>query len=162
MHKTGDFIDIEGKRFYLAHGNGLGEKRLATRILNSILESPTAQWLFRHLMIPRLGYAFGYRWSARNRKKHDAQENKNRHHNYYEAHTTDTDAFQVEWAKQFSAKHPDVNYIVMGHLHQEVNMRLATGCQLLILDEFYQNYGFATFDGTYLWPENFDTIDATV
>jgi UDP-2,3-diacylglucosamine hydrolase len=113
-------------------------------------------------MIPRLGYAFGYRWSARNRKKHDSIENTNRHHNYYEAHTTDTDAFQVEWAKQFSAKHPDVNYIIMGHLHQEVNMRLASGCQLLILDEFYKNYGYAIYDGTYLWPENFDTIDAPV
>ena len=155
IHKTGEFIDIEGKRFYLAHGHGLGEKRPITRLLNSIFESHIAQWLFRHLMIPRLGYAFGYSWSAHNRKKHDSIEKNNRHHNYYEAHTTDSNAFQVEWAKQFSASHPNVDYIVMGHLHQEINMRLGTGCQLLILDKFYQNYGFATFDGTNLWPENF-------
>ena len=159
VHKKGDFIDIEGKRFYLAHGHGLGEKRRTTLILNRIFESPIAQWLFRHLMIPRLGYAFGYRWSARNRKKHDSIENINRHHNYYEAHTTDSNAFQVEWAKQFSTEHPDINYIIMGHLHQEINMRLGSGCQLLILDEFYQNYGYAIYDGTHLWPENFISID---
>ena len=106
-------------------------------------------------MIPRLGYAFGYRWSARNRKKHDSITNTNRHHNYYEAHTTYSNAFHVEWAKQFTTQHPDTDYIVMGHLHQEINMRLSTGCQLLILDEFYQNYGYAIYDGNYLWPENF-------
>lgn len=155
IHKNGEFIDICDKKFYLAHGHGLGEKRLSTRILNKLFENPTAQWLFRHLMIPRLGYAFGYRWSARNRKKHDSIEQINRHHNYYESHNTDSNAFQVDWAKQFTASHPEVNYIIMGHLHKEINMQLATGCQLLILDEFYENYGFATFDGTNLWPENF-------
>lgn len=147
-------LTIDNKKFYIAHGHGLGEKRMGAKIVNAIFENKTCRWLFRHIVPQKLGLAFGYRWSARNRCRHD-KEDENRHIDYYAPHNTDDNVFQVEWAKQFVAQHPDTDYIVMGHLHREINMLLKNGTQLLILDQFYSHYGYAIYDGINLYPLNF-------
>ena len=145
VHYGAEVVEICGKRMLLAHGHGIGEKRRATRLLNSIFESRIARWCFRHLVIPRLGLKFGYHWSARNRQKHDAHYQSNTI-DYYASHSTDANVFQVQWAKEYTVTHPDVKYIVMGHYHNEINMMLPTNAQLLILEAFYRNGSYATID----------------
>lgn len=151
---TSQLISLDNRSFFIAHGHGLGEKRTGAKIINTVFESRVCRWLFRNMVPPRLGLAFGYRWSAGNRSKHD-RKSQERHIDYYSPHNTDNDVFQVEWAKQFAEQHTDTDYIIMGHLHQEINMRLKTGTQLLVLDEFYSHYGYAVYDGTNLYPLNF-------
>lgn len=156
VHSSCEEVEIGGRRFLLAHGHGLGERRLLTRLLNGVFENGALRWVFRHCVPPRAGLALGYRWSAHNRRRHDAElRQESDKIDYYAAHSTDDDAFQVGWAKEYAASHGDVEFIVMGHLHREVNMRLGNGAQLLILEAFYDNGGYAVFDGEWLWPENF-------
>lgn len=158
IHPTKCEVEIDGKRFLLAHGHGLGEKRRMTKLINRVFESRACQFMFRHLMPPRLGLAFGYRWSARNRIRHDREAeaaSENRHIDYYAAHTTDSEAFQVEWGKTYTARHPQTDYIVMGHLHRETNLMLPSDTQLIILDAFYTSHAYAVFDGEYMALENY-------
>lgn len=105
VHGTTEAVAIQGRRFLLAHGHGLGERRRVARLLNAIFESRPLRWLFRHLVVPRWGLAFGYRWSARNRRKHDCADSRNADNaiDYYAGHNTDSDCFQVQWAKEYTA-----------------------------------------------------------
>ncbi len=156
VHRSGDKISLGDKTFYMAHGHGLGEKTFFTKLMNSIFESSICRWLFRHLMPPRLGLWIGYKWSGSNKEKEEGKY-KNRHIDYYTAHSTDEESQQSKWSKTFSAANPDVNYIIMGHLHKEVNMMLPNGCQLVILDEFYTKFGYGEFDGNGVLLETYRT-----
>ncbi len=157
IHKTGGRMVLGGKNFHIAHGHGLGEKRRAARFINRIFESRATQWMFRNLIPPSAGLAFGRKWSAKNRMKHNKHDSeKDNAIDYYQPHGSDSDAFQVQWAKEFIANEGrDVDYIVMGHLHHEINMRLSERQQLLIIDEFYNRFGYGVFDGNHLYAESF-------
>lgn len=157
VHKSTEELTIGQHRFLLAHGHGLGERRRSTILLNSIFENKLLRWLFRHAIVPRWGTAFGYRWSAHNRRKHDRQNHSTDNTiNYYSRHNTDNDAFQVQWAKEYALQNPSTEYIIMGHLHREINMMLPDKTQLLILDAFYDNGAYARFDGQGIAIENFE------
>lgn len=148
IHRGVERVVIGGRRFVLGHGHGLGERRWGTRLLNGVFENGVLRWVFRHAVVPRWGVALGYRWSARNRRRHDRVEAEVEDRiDYYEAHTSDVDACQVRWAKVYARENVDTDFIVMGHLHREVNMLLGSGCQLVILGAFYDEGGYAVFDG---------------
>lgn len=156
VHHSKEELVIKGKRFLLAHGHGLGEKRMTTKLLNLIFENKALRTLFRYCVVPKWGLAFGYKWSARNRLKHDRQEaDVDDRIDYYASHSSDSEAFQVKWAKEYVAEHADIDFIIMGHLHHETNMMLGNGTQLLILDAFYKCGGYAWFDGDCLCLDNF-------
>lgn len=157
VHSNLELVEIYGRRFLLAHGHGLGEQRRVTRMLNAVFENRALRWLFRHAVVPRWGLAFGYRWSACNRRKHDAENiAPDDRIDYYAPHSTDSGAFQVCWAKEYVKAHSDVDYIVMGHLHKEINMMLGNGTRLLIPEAFYLNGAYAAFDGENFCLENFE------
>lgn len=158
VHKKAEVMTLNGKKTLLAHGHGLGEKRKATLIINAIFESRLCQWLFRHLVPPTLGTSFGLKWSANNRKKHDkerieATQGDNTFINYYS--NEKKEPFQISWALEYSKKHPDTDYIIMGHYHKEENRMTANGTQIVVLDEFYDNYGYAVLDENGLSLYNF-------
>ena len=81
VHRRGEEITLNGKRCYLAHGDGLvpsgyidalpkSVKRRIKRFifLRSVFHHPAAQALFR-LVPPAWGDAFGYEWAKRSRLK---------------------------------------------------------------------------------------------
>lgn len=136
-----------GKKFFMHHGHGLGENNRFTKILNRIFESDICRWLFRHLMPPSLAWKLGYAWSKKNRLKHSLYDNKFLGENVES---------QIVFAKKYSERHKDVDYIVMGHRHMEVNIMLATGAQVMILGDFISLFSYATFDGEILAMETFE------
>jgi len=57
---------IGGELFYLAHGEGLGSRNWATRLLFSLFRNRVARVLFSAVH-PRWGMAFGHSWSKSSR-----------------------------------------------------------------------------------------------
>jgi UDP-2,3-diacylglucosamine hydrolase len=57
---------IDNKRFYLAHGEGLGTTSLGFKILLAFFHSKIAQRVFSAIN-PRFGLAFGHAWSRSSR-----------------------------------------------------------------------------------------------
>lgn len=156
IHQKAEVMTLGGRKFFLAHGHGLGEKRLAARLINCIFESCVCKWLFRYAVIPKYGLQFGYNWSAKNRAKHALEYSEYDNINYYDPQGSDLIDYQVEWSKNFITQHSDIDYIVMGHLHKEVNLQLSGKTQLLIVDEFYERFGYGIYDGKYLWAGNYE------
>ena len=48
VHHKPEVLEINGKTFYLAHGDGLGDPDKKFKFIKSIFMNKTCQWLFRN------------------------------------------------------------------------------------------------------------------
>ena len=70
LHKQPQTVELYGKIFYLAHGDGLGDPNKSFKLIRSIFHNKTCQWLFSGLH-PRWGIWFGHTWAKYSRIKHE-------------------------------------------------------------------------------------------
>ncbi len=147
VHKKPELMEINGKRFYLSHGDEayVVDKKFA--LLRSIFRSNFCQKLFA--CIPSaIGLRFGYWWSANNRKKHLRYENK------YEGEHNE---LLVSYAKANECKQ-HVDYYVFGHRHIMLDLALATRSRVVILGDFINHFSYAVLDSDgNLQLEQFDS-----
>lgn len=129
--------EIDGKRFVISHGDGLGRTPWKVRLMRSVFRSKFCQWLYKGVH-PRWTVGFAYGWSASNRRKH---------------HTGPTArpfpvTPLVEWVREQQAKHPNppVDYYVFGHYHAMVNQEV-DGSRMIVLGDWITNMSFGVFDG---------------
>ena len=61
VHRKPLITSINGKMFYITHGDGLGPGNLKYKILKSIFKSPIAQWLFSKIH-PDWGIQLAHLW----------------------------------------------------------------------------------------------------
>ena len=149
MHHGPETINIKGKTFFLAHGDGLGDESKTFRLLRSIFHNPFCQWAFRWLH-PDLGMAFGLRWAKHSRLKHmqggteadPPYMGEDREH-------------LVLFAKQYLKEHPQTDFFVFGHRHIELDLMLTRQNRLLILGDWITQFTYAEFDGETLFLSNF-------
>ena len=62
--------DIDGKRFFLSHGDGLGKLKFGFKIIRSVFRNRFCQWLFSAIH-PRWTVPFAHRWSSHSRNYSD-------------------------------------------------------------------------------------------
>lgn len=164
VHRRGEEITLNGKRCYLAHGDGLvpsgyidalpkAIKRKIRRFifLRSVFHHPAAQALFR-LVPPVWGDAFGYEWAKRSRLKELANPFPYKGENREEL---------VLWAKEQeglcapstehqapSTEHraPRTDYYIFGHRHIELDLQLASKSRVVILGDFFRQFTYASLD----------------
>lgn len=130
-------IELEGKRFFLAHGDGLGNGDRVYKFLKWIFHNKFLQKIFGAIH-PRWGIGFGYAWSKSSRlSKGIATPFKGKEENLY------------KFAVEKSTKNP-VDYFIFGHRHTPVNIDLPTGAQMIILGDWIANPSYAIFDGKQL------------
>lgn len=134
VHEKPCEITIQGKKFFLAHGDGLNEKGVGVFLIQRIFRSKICQFLFR-LFPPYLGIKFGYGWSRHNRMG----ENTARY--YGEEHE-----WLVQYAKQYSETHT-INYFIFGHRHILLDLLLRDRNHVIILGDWITLFSYAVFDG---------------
>lgn len=137
---------IDGRRFFISHGDGLGTLQPGFRLIRSIFRNRFCQRLYAALH-PRWTVGFAYWWSAKNRDFDPSRP----------------PAFEGElrenvegWARAYAADHPETDYIVLGHHHVMVDEAITERCRLVILGDWIYNYSYAVFDGSTLKLEQFD------
>ena len=113
IHRQSTTLEIYGKVFYLAHGDGLGSTDRSFRFLRSVFHNATCQRLFAALH-PRWGMAFGLDWARRSRMKRvDGKEPE------YQGEDNEE---LIRFAKDYLSTHPDINYFIFGHRHIELDL----------------------------------------
>ncbi len=126
-----------GSRFYLAHGDRLGNEPAGFKLIQHAFRNRFCQLLFAAVH-PRWTVPLGFGWSCHNR---DYRSDK-------AAEFCGAMRERVlQWAEQYSREHTELQYIVMGHHHVPVDYRLSTGCRLIILGEWIHRSTYAVFDG---------------
>lgn len=73
MHQDPEYMDFDGKRFLIGHGDGLGHIDKHYDLLKRIFRSRFNQWLFR-LLPSSFTFGIAHRWSNHSRGSHNPEE----------------------------------------------------------------------------------------
>lgn len=128
-------IEVNGKRFFIAHGDGLGPGDKGYKLLKSVLRNPFAQWLYRRLH-PDTGVGVANYFSRKGPK-----------------HVNTEKEFlgpEKEWLILFSKeklKERHYDYFIFGHRHLAVSYPLADNSLYINLGDWISFNSYAEFDG---------------
>lgn len=136
--------EIDGKRFIIAHGDGLGPIPTSERLMRATFRSRFLQRCFAAIH-PRWTVGFAYQWSRCNRQKH---------------HTSPDAAKSpqplLQWAEQ---QNPRPDFFVFGHYHMILEQRIGPA-QMVILGDWITNMSYGVFDGNTLKVCSINKSDA--
>jgi len=126
---------INGKKFFIGHGDGLGPGDMGYKLLKKVLRSPVSQWLYRRLH-PDTGVGLAG-WFSRLGPKHGVEEKP----------------FlgpEKEWLVQFcidKLNKEHVDYFIFGHRHIAIEYPLPKGSLYVNLGDWIRYDSYAVFDG---------------
>ncbi len=136
---------IYGKKFFMAHGDGLGKTSFGFRIIRSVFRNRFAQWLYSGIH-PRWTIPFAYAWSGHSRKTGEARKPDL---------TAKPDTYDPEpyirnlavYSRGILETQPDINYFVFGHIHVFAREELSPTSEMFILGEWIRTFSYICFDG---------------
>lgn len=140
-------MDIFGKRFFMAHGDGLGDPSKAFRFIRWFFRNKVCQVLYK-MIHPWFTVPFGYAWSRHSRKsKLDDPTN------FYLGEDSE---YMVIFSKEHAKTHDDIDFYVYGHRHIMLDLEIQGGKRVVILGDWIDKYSYACFDGEKLELKRFE------
>lgn len=146
LHKHALTTEIYGKTFFLAHGDGLGDKDVKFAFIRKVFHNRTCQRLFSALH-PRWGMAFGLSWAKHSRLK--------RVNGCEPPYMGEDKEKLVLFAKDYLTTHPDINYFIFGHRHIELDLLLSRTSRLTIVGDWIRLFTYAVYDGEHFFLEEY-------
>ncbi len=141
-------LELNGKRFFLHHGDGLGKGDNAYKLLKNFFRSKFCQWLFARLH-PNFGVGIANYWSRKSR----IAGNKKQEHLQKD--------FEEKWLAgyydELKAKFGMVDYIIMGHRHFPIELKIESA-KYFNLGEWVNFTSYAVFDGKEVQSKNFESV----
>lgn len=147
LHKeTACTVELYGKMFYLAHGDGVGVQDRGFKFLRALFHNRFAQKLFAAIH-PRWAIDFGLEWAKRSRlKREDGRE---------EPFKGEDKEPLIVFAKEYLKDHPDINFFLFGHRHIDYDLMLSRTARVIILGDWITLFTYAVFDGEHLFLEEY-------
>jgi len=136
-HGEKEFV-LNGKRFLLAHGEGLGTRQAAYKVLLSVFRNRVGRILYSALH-PRIGMAIGQSWSLNSRLGKGL--------------STPFLGEEKEDLLRYSNKireKQEIDYFIYGHRHLPLKYELSKGGTVVILGDWMTGSVWAEWDGTEL------------
>jgi len=130
--------DIDGKRFFLEHGDGVGQRPLSFRILRRLFRCHTAQIAYSAIH-PRWTIPLANAWSRHSRMT-PATPNSD----------IDVCAPLIDFAKDYLSRNQTIDYFIFGHVHRALDIELQKGKKVVVLGDWITKFTYAVFDGTSL------------
>jgi len=135
VHREPLVKDFNGKKFFLAHGDGLGDDSRTFKFLRSLFHNKLCRKLFAGIH-PRWTVAFAHSWSQHNRATGEMIE-------YF----GEDKEHLVKFAKQHLTIAPNINFFVFGHRHIMLDLMIPASCRVVILGDWIRYYSYGVFDG---------------
>lgn len=127
--------DILGKRFFLHHGDGLGDGDNAYKALKLFFRSRPCQWLFARLH-PNFGIGLAKYFSQKSRlAKGEILQDQGAEKEYLLSHIKDLDLQNR------------ADFYLCGHRHLPTNQQLENGGQYVNTGDWFYHRTYAIFDG---------------
>lgn len=130
------------KKFYLAHGDGLGPKDNSFKLVKKIFTGKFFQWVYARLH-PNFAIYLAHSWSqSRDGLKKNPQFKG-----------------EEEWLIQHSRKlleTIEIDYFVYGHRHIPLKYNLTEKSFYICLGDWIKNFTYAEFDGQEMKLLNFE------
>jgi len=169
LHRGPLTCELNGKEFYLAHGDGLDyrDRKWNVKLMFACFHSKLLQRLAK-MIHPHWFMNFGLEWAKKSRLRHSMKEEKSDFENakslvgYESAATNGELPYQGEdkeglvlYAKDYLKSHPTINYFIFGHRHIELDLMLSRSSRILLMGEWMSLFTYAVWDGENLFMDNF-------
>ncbi len=138
IHTSPITTEFDGKRFHLAHGEGLGTKDRSYKILLSIFRNRPLRKMYSALH-PAIGVGIGLKWSLSSRL------GKGTNPPFMGEDKEDL----IRYAKTILEK-DKIDYFIFGHRHLAMSYKLSQGTEVLILGDWIHSGNYAEWDGNSL------------
>ena len=143
--------EIQGKTFFIGHGDGLGPGDHGYKFLKKVFANPTCQWLFARLH-PNFGINLANFFSGRSRALYPEASNFL--------------GEEGEWLIAFAnekRKTLAVDYFIFGHRHLPIDYVLKNGTSRYInLGEWLYASSYAVFDGEEVKIQFFENEEGVI
>ena len=136
--------NIDGKVFFLAHGDGLGDESWGFRFVRKIYHNKFLRFLYAAIH-PRWTMAFASKWSNYSRMSAEIAPFMGEEKEHL-----------IQFAKEELKRSPEINYFIFGHRHIMLNHPLKDNSNIVILGDWMTYFSYAIFDGDKLELKQFE------
>jgi UDP-2,3-diacylglucosamine hydrolase len=136
--------EINGKKFYIGHGDGIGPGDTGYKLLKWAFRNRFLQWIFARLH-PNFSMWLGKSWSKNSRysKGIVAEE------------FMGEKELQLIFARQ-TLKEKPIDYFIFGHRHIPWDIKLTENSRIINLGDWIYSFTYAVFDGHELEIKQFE------
>ncbi len=127
-------IEIYGKKFYIAHGDGLGPGDYNYKFLKKIFTNKFLQWCFTRLH-PNFAFWLARKWSHNRRSKETHYDFKGEDKELLVLHTKEV--LKTEY----------FDFLIYGHRHFPLMIDAGKSSKHINLGDWLVNFTFGVFDG---------------
>ena len=139
LHRKPVVKEFDGKKLFLAHGDGLGPGDGGYKFLKKVFEFKPNQFLFKWLH-PDIGARMGLYFSRKSRLANIAKEGKK------ESEIEQQDEMLYQYAKRKIIEDPDIDYLVFGHRHIPMQLKVNEKAEMLILGDWISHFSYGVFE----------------
>lgn len=143
VHTSPFTCNIDGKRFHIAHGEGLGSKNTGYKILLWIFRNKPLRFLYS-MLHPRIGIGIGQNWSL--------------HSRFAKGITQDFMGEDREDLIRYShtiMKKENIDYFIFGHRHLPMTFNIGNNSRIMFLGDWFSDGSYAEWDGSDLYLKSF-------
>ena len=138
IHRSPITKEYNGKKFYLAHGDGLGPGDMGYKFIKKVFANPLCQWLFARIH-PNLGISMAHYWSRKSRIANGIKDEKFHGENEW---------LVIHANEILKKEHFD--YFIFGHRHLPLDIKLNEKSRYINTGEWVNYNSYAVFDGNNL------------
>lgn len=133
LHRNPKVFDLQNKKVFIAHGDGLGPGDWKYKILKKVFENKFSQLLFR-IFHPDWGIRLALSWSRSSRKQNIKKGKDNQ--------------FLKESERLFIyskniLKDQEIDYFIFGHRHMPILLDIGENSKYLNLGDWINNFSYA-------------------
>lgn len=129
-------IEINNKKFFLAHGDGLGPGDRKYKFLKKLMSHGISKWAYRWLH-PDWGLGLANYFSRRGAKHQGVHDG---------AFKGEDKEWLILFAKEYAQNHP-IDFFVFGHRHLALTLPIGENSMYINLGDWLHYYSYGVFDG---------------
>ncbi len=141
IHKKPEIIEINNKKFYIAHGDGLGQGNIVYKLIKRIYENTICQFFFK-ILPSSFGLSLAQFLSKKNKKNQKSSKEKL------------GENYLIEYCKMV-LKSQHVDFFVFGHIHRPCSVLLSSNSKYVNLGDWVTHFSYAELDKENLLLKNF-------
>jgi UDP-2,3-diacylglucosamine hydrolase len=131
--------EIDGKKFYIGHGDGLGPGDYRYKFIKKLFASKVCQWLFARIH-PNAGIAMANYWSRQSRIATG---------NYDDQYKGDDKEYLMVFATE-ELKKQHIDFFIFGHRHLVIDKKVGENSRYINLGDWIKFNTYALWDGVKL------------
>lgn len=132
IHRKPEVSELQGKKLFLGHGDGLGPGDYGYKFIKKVFASKVCQWLFARLH-PNFGIGLADFWSRKSRAANPEKEE----------FLGEDNEWLLIFSKEQLQRQPNLDYFIFGHRHLPLDLLVGQECRYVNLGDWFHWCSYA-------------------